>query len=60
MITFFQSSGYFLFWCSVMLFSIGMACILVRARGVYKLLNQPVITPFQLELLRAKYRDQSK
>lgn len=60
MIFLFQSSGLFIFWCAVMLFSIGMACILIRARGVYKLLNQPVITQFQLDLLRAQYRGQSK
>ena len=60
MILLFQSTGLFLFWCSVMLTAIGISCLIFRAIDCYKALNQPVITPLELALMRAKYQRESK
>lgn len=46
----------FMFWCSLVLFSIGAACLLLRSARLHRALNQPGITPIELMILRAQVR----
>lgn len=56
MIAFFVSSLLFVIWCSVLLFSIGAACLLLRSVRLHRALNQPGMTDYDLALLRAQVR----
>lgn len=54
MIAFFVSALLFMFWCSLVLFCIGAACLLLRGRRLHRALNQPGITAIDLMILRSQ------
>jgi len=51
-ISFYQSAGWFSFWCCVLLFSVGMSCFILRVkrlRGLYR----PVLSSADIAVIRA-------
>jgi len=52
MIAFYQSAGWFSFWCCVLLFSVGMSCFILRVkrlRGLYR----PALSSADIAVIRA-------
>jgi len=50
----------FMFWCSLVLFSIGFSCILLRSRRLYLALNHPGMTNTDILVFRSTHLSSEK